>query len=422
MKTENRYYVQIALLCGLCIVVSLLFGGTLIFVYTMTIADDLGIQRSVFSVFSMLRGLAAFLFNLKMLQLIQRFGMKKLILAGLASAVVMMFMLTMSHNIVSLYIAGIIGGASAAFNGVVPVSIIVRNWFYKAQGTVLAVVMSASGIAGVILNPVVSYGVGYLGWRATFQILAGITILILFATIKLLKVSPQEVDLEPYGGNGPTEDRIDEGSGQGQVHIWGNALPDKNLRALLLITILFNFSGMCVFNHTSAILTDIGFTTAFATGIAASCNSLANCLGKLGMGWVNDRFGCKTMLLVWYGVMPLAVLFFLVFRTAMAPIGVVGGLLGGYLGGIYSIPLTVTAGVLYPDRSSYTVAVSYCTAVATLCSTVSAILFHGFYDVSGSYVISLGYSLVLALFCLVLVIGLIQRNQQAFAHNLCQKG
>lgn len=191
-------------------------------------------------------------------------------------------------------------------------------------------------------------------------------------------------------------------------------LQDKNMRTLLVINILYSFSGMCIFANTPAVLTDIGFSTVFATGIATSCNSLANCIGKFGMGRVSDKLGCKKMLLLWYGITPLAILYFMMARTVAVPGGIIGALLAGYIGGIYSIPISITAGLLYEDHTSYTTVVSYCTAAATLCNTCSNIIFHGFYDVSGSYLISLTYAFVLSVVCFVLVKGLILRNRKVF--------
>ncbi|MFV0529744.1 MAG: hypothetical protein ACK5MN_13635 [Lachnospiraceae bacterium] len=107
-------------------------------------------------------------------------------------------------------------------------------------------------------------------------------------------------------------------------------------------------------------------------------------------------------------------LYFLFVRIPITIAGVIGAILAGCLGGIYSIPIPITANILYTDRDTYTKVVSYCTAAATLCNTFSNIIFHGFYDVSGNYIISLMYTLVLSVTCFVLIIGMIRRNRSLF--------
>ncbi|MFV0527668.1 MAG: MFS transporter [Lachnospiraceae bacterium] len=300
MRAGKKYYVVMGVISGLIVVVGLWFGGTLITNYTMIIADDMGISRSVFSVFMMIRGLVAFVLNIKMLQLIRRFGLKMLVLAGLGSAIVMLFFLSFCRSILPLYATGIIGAISAAFTGVVPVSIIVQNWFRKSQGMLLALIMSSSGIVGVIFNPIVSLGVDHFGWRIVFRMAAALIFGIFFLSAFLLKVSPEDVNMLPYGGKEVVS--VKQVAGDTQIHIMGKSIQDKNMRTLLAVSILYSLGGMCIFVNSPAILADIGFSAVFATGLAAALNSLANCIGKFGMGRLSDKVGSKMMLLLWYGI------------------------------------------------------------------------------------------------------------------------
>ncbi len=410
LKINKRYYILPILIPALLITVCFLFESTFISAYTMIIADDMKIPRSVFSGLIIANGLVSFGLNMILPKLIQRYRLKSLIVIGLFASVGMLSLFSISQNPWMLYLAGALGGMGAAFQGVVPASMIVRNWFHKHQGTLLALVMSSSGIFGIILSPVVSWGVNSYGWRLIFRVLAIVTVIILIITVLFLKTSPEEMNLHAYGQEALPDEELEKTE---ENH---PAQPSQrgNLALLLSISILFSLGGMCIFTNVSSVLTDIGFSTLFATGIAVSCNSLANCAGKLGMGRLSDKIGCGKMLMIWYGIVPFTVLYFLMVRFTFFPVGIIGSFLAGLIGGIYSVPIPIVAGRIFDSQYSYARAVSYCTGASALFSTFSNSIFHGFFDISGTYIFSLTYIFVLSLICFILVFIIIRRNREQF--------
>ena len=97
----------------------------------------------------------------------------------------------------------ITGMGSGAVN--VPVMGLVSAWFSsRLRGRAAGFIVIGSGFAIMIsgrLIPYVNRQVGPEGWRTSWLILSGLTALIAFAALALLKDRPQDAGLSPVGGD-----------------------------------------------------------------------------------------------------------------------------------------------------------------------------------------------------------------------------
>lgn len=420
MRGRLKYYWIIPVICGLMLISCLLFGGTVITIYTAVIAEDMGMSRSEFSLFFTIRAIVSFILNLEMICLMRHLRLKTIVVWGLAMLAAMLFLLSVSHSLALMCFAGILGGAANTFTGVVPVSLIVRNWFKTSQGMVLALVMSASGIGGVVINPVLSIIIGKNGWRFGFQMLVSVVLIILVMTMLLLKAEPGEAGLLPYGAKKkePNENRPPKT--ESSLSLFGKSKEESNLRIFILMNVFFSMGALSLYSNISSVLMEMDFSIVFSTGIAISVISLANCAGKFIMGTINDRYSTKNMLLVWYGLCPLAGLFFLLYRGNTSAVALAGAALIGSIGGIYTVPTPLVSMRLFADNDTYTCVVSYCTAASSLSSAFSGLLFHGFYDYTGTYKGALFFTVVLSMMCYYLVIRLLHGNRTVFFTNARQ--
>lgn len=403
-----------AVLCGSIMVVGLLFNGTIVNNYTVTISSDIGISRTVFSLYNTTRSLAAFFVNLQLFRILKPSSIKPMILVGLLCSAAVQLILSFAANTVWICTAGLLAGIAYAICGTVTLSMILQNWFYAGYGTVFSAVMSASGLGGIVICPALSTLTEQFGWRFGFRLLALVSLVIAALCRKFLHVVPEEIHASPYGSSAASIQPQIPQAERSRILTLGNDRNSKNLRLLAFISGSFSLGTLAVYSNLSSIIQDIGFTGAFATGIAASCNSLANSFGKILMGWVNDHFGTKRMLLFWYGVCPVAMLYFILMRNTVAVAAVPGILLIGFTSGIYSVPGVLVCSKLFPKRGHYLYAVGICTAVGNLCPAVSGLICHGLYEQTGAYVSSMFLALLLACSCFATVVDLILKNRNIF--------
>ena len=453
---KNLYLAWRILLIGLTVVVGLYISGTLMNVYLGLMARDLQLSRSLLSLNGTLRYLIAFGLNLSMDSLVSKLGLKRLILIGLASSGGMLLLFSLSHSLWICYLAGAIGGLGSCLAGLVPMALLVRDWFPQNQGTVLAITSSMTGVAGVLMTPLASAFIGKHGWRPGFQglalIIGGIFLLeALFlenptegrgektgprtekADLRGEKAVPRTEKADLRGEKaGPRTDnkagekrslecraaeRADLASPPAKQGLPGGEKSREPGRgvvwSLVLISALFSLGALCVYSNTAVLLQDIGFPQLFATGTAVSLVSLFNIVGKFVFGRLCDRSNHMGKILVfWYSLCILAALYFVFYRGSDIRLALPGIFLSGIIGGIYSLPLPLMAGKFFRDSQAYTRMVGRCTAAANLSTAFASFIFHGFYDITNNYVCSLIYAAGLSGVCTVLVARLLRKGGQ----------
>lgn len=417
-KEHNRsVYWMTAVLCGFAMIAALFFSGTLVVNYTAVITEDLGISRTAFSVYSAIRSLVTFAANLMMVKLVRRFSLKTLILTGLVSSALNLLILSLCRSFPTVCLLALLGGGASALCGAVPLTMVIRNWFRKSYGTILALVMSASGIGGVVISPAVSLLTESAGWRVSFRVLAAFSLLVCALCLFLLHTDPGELGLPAYGAapdDLPAQAEAAEPASGQSVSLLGRDQASRDTRTLLFITGCFSLGALGIFTNVASVIQDAGLPSLFATGIALSCASFSNSLGKIGMGWINDRFGTGVMLMLWYGICPLSMAYFLLFPAPSEALAIPGALLIGFTAGIYTVPVPLACSKLFRDRELCLSAMSICSAGINLFYALTGFICHGFYDYTGSYAGALLFSTVLGVLAFAVLMVLLRRERQVF--------
>ena len=425
-REHIRYY-GTAAACGLIMVASFYFSLTVFNIYIGIVSGDLGIARGVFSVFNMIRYLLGAVMAWNMGKLMKRFSLRNLLLTGILLISVMYVILSLTSSLAVIYLAAVLGGMSIALTSVAPVSILLRNWFVKGYGTVLSIVISSSGVAGLIFNPILSVYVHDNGWRAGYRLIALLVGGIFVIGFFLLHDTPQELHMQPMGAEQQEEKKQasdkakaeEAGAFKTTKRAPGNKLPDaserqknkSNLCSLLLINALCSLGASSLYSNLSAVLIDLKYPQVFATGIVVSIASVMNIVGKVAVGRMVDKYGMR-IVRIWYLICIIDSAFFAVFRIQNTVLAFIGAVLVGFCGGIYSVPTPLMAVRLFKDSRDYSKVISYSTAAQNLCSAFVGVIFHGLFDFTGSYLVSLLYMTVMSILCYLTVFLLYMRNRQ----------
>lgn len=414
-KVGKLHYAWIvAFSCGMIMLASLLLGATMISIYTVIISEDLGISRSAFSILVMIKSLVMFAANLGWGRLLMKYKLKPLMIIGTALMGAALFTLSRSTNTFMICITGVMIGIASMLTCNVPISIVITNWFSASRGTVMGFVSAFSGIGGVVINPIMSKVIDKYGWRVGFTIMAIACMVIAAFTFLVLKEKPSDKGLEPYGAEKSLENEKTEPGEKGtyNVRFFGSGNRSRDFRRLTVSSLLFALGTLVIFGNITAILYDIGFSMLFATGVAASVASVSNFSGKILMGIVADRLSIKAMIYIWYGLSIAASLFFVFFRTSSTVVAVIGVLIVGIIGAIYSVPVPLVCAKLFPESDAYTKVVSFSTSASALSTAFSGMLFHKVYEITGTYEASLLYTAALAVVCFALMHSLVRRNKE----------
>ena len=219
-------------------------------------------------------------------RLLDRFGPRRIILPCMTVYCCAIFSLALLHSGVwqfylTCIVLGLVGNGAAhlAF------SRSISSWFQRRLGTALAFVMVGAGLGALILPVVAQAIISRSGWRAAYFSL-GCLALLLGLPLSWRYIFER----------GETRCATAPVSHSGQT--WQQGL--RSFAFWIIVAILFvsSISMNGAITQLSALLTDRGMTP----GDAALCVSMiggSSVLGRIGVGWLLDRFfGARVALVV----------------------------------------------------------------------------------------------------------------------------
>jgi MFS family permease len=183
------------------------------------------------------------------------------------------------------------GGAS----GVVA-SVAITRWFSRHRGLAFGLIEAGFGAGQLLLVPASLLIVDVYGWRVALVVLGVLAAVLVFPVVLvLLRDSPEQVGLVPYGGPLPvpvTPCAVGGSRGPvlGTAAFWGLALP--------FFVCGVTTTGM-VDTHLIPFAHDHGHSTAVAGGAVALLAAF-NILGTLASGPLADRLDGRLILATLY--------------------------------------------------------------------------------------------------------------------------
>lgn len=98
------------------------------------------------------------------------------------------------------YALSLLVGFGSVSTSIVPVSILMNNWFIKKRGLALSLALSGLGAGGVIFSQLITFLINTISWRQTYMIYGALMLIIVLPImIFVIKVKPEDVGLQPYG-------------------------------------------------------------------------------------------------------------------------------------------------------------------------------------------------------------------------------
>jgi MFS family permease len=217
---------------------------------------------------------------------IDRFGPRRIILACMtvSSCAIISLALLRSH-LWQFYATCIVLGLVGNGAGHLAYSRSISTWFQRRLGMALAFVMVGAGLGAMILPVIAQAIISRSGWRAAYLSLGSLALLLglplswryIFERRRVLR------DSVPVAHSGLT---------------WQQGL--RSFAFWIIVAILFvsSISMNGAITHLSALLTDRGIAATDAA-ICASVLGGSSVLGRLGVGWLLDRFfGARVALVV----------------------------------------------------------------------------------------------------------------------------
>lgn len=240
-------------------------------------------------------------------------------------------MMSVFNALWQFYIAGAGIGLSLAFLLYLSYPTMVNRWFNTRVGFFIGICSAASGIGGVLFNPLAGYLITGYGWRTTYLIF-GIVILVVVTPLLalLLRNYPADKGEKPFGDK--QAETVKSGID------YAVAVKSPVFYALIVFAFLMiSVSTLNLFLPTY--VTTIGYSVE-QSAFVASAIMLGVTIGKVVLGWLNDR---STSLGIFASV-GSGVLGFILLLFGKSGIAVLTG--GGFLFGWAYAGVTVETALL----------------------------------------------------------------------------
>jgi sugar phosphate permease len=335
---------------------------------------------------------------------VDRFGPKRLMLAGIVMAGLALAGLGSTVTVAAFYSFYFLNALGNVCGGPLPNQVLLSRWFSGARGKAMGVAYLGIGLGGAIV-PLAAHALTQaFGWRTALQVLGGAMVAIALPTALLVKEAPAGFRAEALSGSGA--------KGAGTKAPTGSIGAVLRQPAFYLLAIGSSASiaavGGTMQNLKLYLAMDRGLSQASVAEVL-SLVLVGSLVGRVVMGWLADRWAKKHVMLLIYLIVALSVPLFVLapgtgsVRTAAFVFGV--GLGGDYM----IIPLMAAElfGVRLLGRVMGIVITADNVAEATAPMAVAAIRDH-----AGSY--GPGFALLVGLAALGAVsIALLPRRDKA---------
>ena len=291
-RLKRNYHWIIALIM---FIEMILFGGYLnsISIFTVPISEALGISRSSYSISQVFRNCASFLSTLLVSATCQRFGFRKSGIVFLIVGAATVVAVGLSQSLAVTCVAYGIFGLTMGLLGTTGAVRIIKDWFYKYQGTVLGVVTMATGFGGSILSKVLTGITTRYSWRHAHFFVAAI-LLGLALLFFLLRNRPEDMGLRPYGLGSQLQKK--QTADPAHMEWAGHSFRELvRMPQFYLMAACIFLSSLCVYAGFCVIVPhfqDRGYSSDEATNFY-SVMLIALSFAKLLGGWLSDKIGAK---------------------------------------------------------------------------------------------------------------------------------
>jgi MFS family permease len=261
--------------------------------------------------------------------LIDRLGVRRLMMLGLALFCVLYFLYGRIDNLFHLYAIHVGFAVVLVCAGVNIAVILASQWFVKHRGTAVGIAVMGSSLGGIVYPTAIVSLIGAVGWRQGFAWMTLVPLLFL-ALVFLLVRSPAEKGLMPYGDAEAAEvDRRSAGD-----LTYSEAIRTRSFWCLAIVAMTTFYAVLSVVAHLFLHMRDLGFD-ARAAGVALAVLFTPGLVSKFLFGFLADRFNPRrvfiaNLLIMLAGLMLLA-------TQSKALVWAAIGIIGFGWGGAYTL-------------------------------------------------------------------------------------
>jgi predicted MFS family arabinose efflux permease len=283
------------------VLIQLYIGGVVNFGFTAVfdpLSEEFGWSSAQISLAASLRGLEVGLLSAAVGLLLDRWGPRKLLIAGTLLIFLGYLILSGVSSLGMFYAAfALIALGMSACTGIVLLTA-VNHWFRRRAGLTTGIVASGFGLGGLIV-PVVTGLIDTFEWR-TAMLVIGIGMLVICLPLSLfVRHKPEAYGYLPDGDaavEAPREAKtagVQAADTEVNVPVW-EALKDRAFWHISLSSMCHSFVVGAVVTHIMPYLGSVGISRSTAA-LVALVLPVASIAGRLSSGWLSNIMGNRAV-------------------------------------------------------------------------------------------------------------------------------
>ena len=385
MKISGRYLLILIGMCGL-LATGVGLCTNVAGLFFTPIAEDFGVLRGSVSMTLTICNLVFAAGGMFTPRLVHENNFRFLLILGTAMIAGATMAMSLAQGMALLYVLNAVRGFAAGVLGFVFVTTIINRWFIDYNGLATSIAMCTSGLAGAVFSPVISSLIQNSGWRFAYVAVGILMVLFNLPAILFLPcLSPRSKGLSPLGT--PKEAEV---SHAGEAK--SASVINKGILALAILFAVFSAGSTALPQFFPGLADSYTLPAAVGASMLSFC-MIANTAGKLILGVIIDKIGCRLATIFYLALALIALVLFLMIHQSGALLA--GAVLFGTVYALGTVSLAIMTRELFGaenySRTYPTVSLAGTVANALL-STVVGFM----YDFTG------GYTAILIMFVIML--------------------
>lgn len=328
MKTSSGFHYGYTIVFCCCLIMGINIGLVMSCagIFYKPVSSELGVSVGDFGLYMTFIYAFSFLMLSKAGKMMDKYSARWLL--AISSGVIGLLFLSMSrfNAVWQFYVAGAVNGVALAFLLYLSYPILINRWFSQRVGFFIGLCSAASGIGGVLFNPLGGHFIELYGWRTTYLIFGVIILAVVTPILAIfLRDHPSDKGLKPFGGDKEEKESPKTGI--------DHAVAIKSPVFYALILFAFLMIAVSTLNlFLPTYVTSLGFTVE-QSAFVASAIMLGVTVGKVALGYINDK-SAFSGLAASVGLGMLGFIFLLMGKSGMTFMTIGGFLFGWAYAGV----------------------------------------------------------------------------------------
>ena len=344
----------------------------------MPFLEELGYQGSLLSSLVTIRCLTSFITLLFVAAFYKKVNLRTGLTVSCLIIAFASFLMSFANHFIYYAVGACLNGIGYGLGTIIPVSMLMTNWFSKRRTTAISVCVAGSALSNTFFPPLITGLATRNSLSTAFRVMCLIPCFVAVIVFILVRDCPSKKDLRPFGA----ETIVEESSCPSDTEKKHFTLSGWPFCLLCLGIALLGGFTMAASNHFSVLFTSFGYSKQ-SVALASSIEGIMLLLGKLLFGIIADKIGGKRTLVLF-----LLILLFGTVLGCFAYNNIFLMYIGLMLVGFGYPPSTIGAPVLAGDLASSQDYPRFLKNLQT-CYTFGSIIISSlpgwFYDLTGSY-------------------------------------